>query len=76
MLGVYAVREAPVLLENLLAAIDNRPATKYEPQKRCLTVLNLGLGYGLALWGGFHWLGPAAMWLKDAIDRRFLSRYR
>lgn len=76
MLGVYAVREAPVLLENLLATIAGGPAKEYEPQKRCLTILNLGLGSGLALWGGFHWLGPAAMWLKDAIDRRFLSRYR
>ena len=76
MLGVYAVREASVLLQNLLAAIDGGSGTEYEPQKRCLTILNLGLGYGLALWDGFHWLGPAAVWLKDAIDRRFLSRYR
>lgn len=75
-LGVYAVREAPILHHNLLAPASGEPLREYRPQRRCLTILNLGLGTGLALWGPFHWLGPAAMWLKDRIDRRFLARYR
>ncbi len=75
-LGVYAVREAPVLCHNLLAAASGEPLREYRPQKRCLTILNLGHGTGLAVWGPLHWLGPAAMWLKDRLDRRFLERYR
>lgn len=76
MLGVYAVREAPILANNLLAALGGDSLQEYRPQKRCLTILNLGLGNGLALWGPFHWLGPLSMWLKDRIDRRFLAKYR
>ncbi|NIR43773.1 MAG: FAD-dependent oxidoreductase [Gemmatimonadetes bacterium] len=75
-LGVYAVREAPVLYRNLLAAASGEPLSDYRPQKRCLTILNLGRGTGLAVWGPLHWLGPAAMWLKDRLDRRFLALYR
>lgn len=75
-LGVHAVRQAPVLLRNLEAALRGTPPRPYEPPDRCLTILNLGRGRGLALWGHLHWLGRGPMWLKDRIDRRFLDRYR
>ncbi len=75
-LGVHAVRQAPVLLRNLDAALRGKPLRPYRPPDRCLAILNLGRGRGLALWGRFHWLGRGPMWLKDRIDRRFLARYR
>lgn len=75
-LGVFGVREAPILTHNLLATITGRPLKAYHPQKRYLAILNLGLDQGLATWGPLYWQGRASLWLKDRIDRRFLERYK
>lgn len=75
-IGVYAVREAPVLLHNLGAALDGAPLRSYRPQRRALLILNLGDGTGLATWGPFAWRGRAAFRLKDWIDRRWLASVR
>ena len=75
-LGVFGVRQAPVLLHNLRAFLQGRPLQTFRPQPRCLAILNLGDGRGLALWGPLHWQGQLSLRLKDAIDRRFLARYR
>jgi len=74
-LGVFGVRQAPVLLHNLQAFLNGQPLQTFEPQKRCLTILNLGCGRALALWGPLHWQGRLSFWLKDVIDRRFLAKY-
>lgn len=75
-IGVYAVRESPVLTANLLATLEGRPLQVFRPQRSYLLILYLGDGCGLASWRGLHWLGRAAFWLKDWIDRRFLARSR
>ena len=75
-IGVYAVREAPVLLHNLGAALDGTPPRTYRPQRRALLILNLGDGTGLATWGPLSWRGRAAFLLKDRIDRRWLTALR
>jgi NADH dehydrogenase FAD-containing subunit len=74
--GVYAVRQAPILCHNLLATLAGRPLARFRPQRRFLLILNLGDGRGLAIWGPFWWLGRTAFWLKDRIDRRFLASYQ
>jgi NADH dehydrogenase FAD-containing subunit len=74
--GVYAVRQAPVLFHNLLATLQGRPLRPFKPQRRFLLILNLGDGTGLATWGSFHWHGRLAFWLKDRIDRAFLREYQ
>jgi NADH dehydrogenase FAD-containing subunit len=74
--GVYAVREAPVLFHNLLATLQDQPLRRFRPQRRCLLILNLGDGTGLATWGRFYWHGRLAFWLKDRIDRAFLAQYQ
>jgi NADH dehydrogenase FAD-containing subunit len=75
-LGVFGVRQGPVLLDNLLAVLSGKPPRPYEPQRRWLTILNLGDGRGLAVRGRWWWLGRTSLWAKDRIDRRFLRRYR
>jgi NADH dehydrogenase FAD-containing subunit len=73
--GVFAVRQSPVLLHNLKAIIRGSALAEFRPQRRWLSILNLGEGQGLALWGPLSWKGRLALWLKDRIDRRFLAQY-
>lgn len=74
--GVYAVREAPVLWRNLLAATHaERPAT-FRPQRDFLSILNTGDGRALLHYKGIVSWSRWAWRLKDRIDRRFMRRYR
>lgn len=75
-LGVVAVRQAACLGHNLIAAAWNRPLISYRPQTRWLSIVNLGAGMGLALWGTWWWRGRLAWWVKDTIDRRFMASFR
>jgi NADH dehydrogenase FAD-containing subunit len=74
--GVYAVREAPVLFHNLLASLQGRRLRRFRPQRRFLLILNLGDGTGLLTWGRFSWHSRLAFWLKDRIDCAFLRAYQ
>ncbi len=73
--GVYAIREAPILHHNLLASLLGQSLRSFKPQKRYLQILNLGDGSGLATWSRWHWHGKLAFLWKDYLDRKFLSEY-
>ncbi|HSO06489.1 MAG TPA: FAD-dependent oxidoreductase [Pelomicrobium sp.] len=75
-LGVFGVRQAPVLLENLLARAAGAPLAHYRPQRVYLSILNLGDGSALAAWGPFYWTAPWCMRWKEKLDRRFVERYQ
>ena len=74
--GVYAVREGPVLAENLRRALRGEPLRGYTPQRHWLSLMNAGDGRAFASWRGLGWHGRSAWWLKDLIDRRFVDRFR
>jgi NADH dehydrogenase FAD-containing subunit len=74
--GVYAVRQAPVLFRNLLAALQGTPLEPFRPQRRYLLILNLGDGNGLAVWGGLTAHGRWALRWKDRLDRTFLAQFQ
>ncbi len=74
--GVYAVRQAPVLFDNLLASLLGGVLRVFRPQEKYLLILNLGDGTGLITRGKFVASGRAAFRLKDLLDRRFLRTVR
>lgn len=74
--GVYAVREAPVLWQSLLAAMEGGKPPRYEPQRSFLSLLNTGDGKALLRYKGLAAHGRWAWHLKDGIDRRFMARYK
>jgi NADH dehydrogenase FAD-containing subunit len=74
-LGVYAIRQGPILFHNIRATLKGEPLAPFLPQKRYLYVLNLGDGTGLGIRGGFSWRGRSAMKLKHLIDQRFMREY-
>lgn len=74
--GVYAVRQGPVLIENLRRWLDARPPRTYRPQSDFLTLLNLGDGTAIGGKWGVAVEGAWVMRLKDWIDRRFVRRFQ
>lgn len=74
-IGVHGVRQGPVLLRSLLARVRGEPLPAYEPQHRALSILDLGDGVGLAVFGRWWWCGAGALRLKRYIDRRWLRTY-
>ncbi|MEO7753886.1 MAG: FAD-dependent oxidoreductase [Terracoccus sp.] len=74
--GVHGVRQGPVLHASLLARTRGEALPVYEPQRRALSILDLGDGMGLAVWGRWWWFGAASLRLKRSIDRRWLRSYQ
>lgn len=75
-LGVFAVRQGPVIYRNLQAALNGGRLSRYRPQRRFLYVLNLGDGTGLAVYGSLAWGGRLAWRLKHRLDKSFVDRHR
>jgi selenide,water dikinase len=74
--GVYAVRAGPILDANLRARLTGAALRRYRPQRDFLALLNLGDGRALGGKWGVSASGRGVWRLKDAIDRRFVARFR
>lgn len=73
--GVFAVRQAPVLFDNLRAALSGGDLRPYRPQRDYLKLISLGSKSALAEKFGTARSGPLLWRLKDAIDRRFMDQF-
>lgn len=73
--GVYAVRAGPVLAKNLRALCEGRAPLRWTPQQRALYLIATGGRHAFASWGDWSWDGSWVWRWKDAIDRRFMSRF-
>jgi selenide,water dikinase len=73
--GVYAVREAPVLLDNLRARLSGGDLRPYKPQKDYLKLISLGGKSALAERFGTARQGPLLWKLKNHIDRTFMNQF-
>lgn len=73
--GVYAVRQAPVLFNNLLAAHGNRPLVAYKPQQHFLSLLTTGKRHAVASRDVFFFRGKWVWYWKNHIDRKFMRRF-
>jgi len=74
--GVYAVRQAPVLFRNLAAALEERELQAFAPQRQYLLILNLGDGTGLAVWGRWVARGRWAFRWKNFLDTSFMGKFQ
>jgi NADH dehydrogenase FAD-containing subunit len=74
--GVYAVRQNPVLYANLLAALEDRTMQAFQPQDTYLLIYNLGNETGIFYRGKWVLKGRLIFWLKDTIDRKFTRKFQ
>ncbi len=74
--GVYAVREGPVLLDNLHRVLGGEAPLPFRAQRDFLTLLNLGDGTALGEKWGQAIQGAWVFGLKDRIDRDFMKRFQ
>ncbi|MFM7846475.1 MAG: NADH dehydrogenase subunit, partial [Planctomycetota bacterium] len=74
--GVFAVRQGPILWENIQRSLRGEPLIDYQPQRRFLQLLSLGDGRAIASYGRWSLSGRWAWLLKDFIDRRFMRTMR
>ncbi len=74
--GVFAVRQGPVLAENLTRAACGRALRRYAPQKHFLALISTGNRHAVASRGRFFVAGHWVWRWKDWIDRRFMAHFR
>jgi selenide,water dikinase len=73
--GVFAVRQAPVLFDNLQAVLSGGDLRAYKPQKDYLKLISLGDKTALAERFGHAPSGPLMWRWKDHIDQTFMTRF-
>ena len=74
--GVFAVRQNPVLYHNLMASLTGQPLRPFSPGGAYLLIFNLGDGIGVYYKQGIMLNGSLAFRIKDFIDRRFMRRFQ
>lgn len=74
--GVYAVRQNPILYHNLMATLEGKVMEPFNPGGKYLLIYNLGDDTGIFFKGPLKFNGPLAFKLKDYIDRRFMMKFQ
>lgn len=74
--GVYAVRQAPVLFDNLRALATEHDLGTYHPQRDYLKLISLGSKSAVAERFGRTFSGPLMWRWKDHIDQKFMTQFR
>ena len=73
--GVFAVRQARPLTDNLRASVLGQPLVAYRPQRKWLALISTGNRYAVASRGDIGFAGSWVWHWKDWIDRRFMRRF-
>ena len=74
--GVYAVRQSPVLLRNLMGALEGWELRPFHPQTSYLLILNMGDRRGIFWRGKRVWHGRIPFWIKNRLDLAFMRRFQ
>jgi len=74
--GVYAVRENPILYHNLMASLEGGALKPFDPGGSYLLIFNLGDGKGILGKNSLIFDGRLAFMIKDYIDRKFMREFQ
>ena len=74
--GVYAVRQNPVLKHNLQAALNQHSLVEFVPQESYLLAFNMGDGTAILSWKNLLLNGRLGFIIKNYIDQRFMRSFQ
>lgn len=74
--GVYAVRENPILYHNLMASMEGTALQTFDPGGDYLLIFNMGDNTGVLKKKGIVFGGRIAFKIKDYIDRKFMNKFQ
>ena len=74
--GVYAVRENPILYHNLMVSLEGGELQPFDPGGSYLLIFNVGGGKGILGKNSLIFGGRPAFWIKDYIDRKFMREFQ
>ncbi|MBW2209178.1 MAG: FAD-dependent oxidoreductase [Deltaproteobacteria bacterium] len=74
--GVYAVRQNPILYHNLLAALEGGALQRFDPGGAYMLLFNMGDGRAIYHKNGRIFHGRIPFILKDWIDRKFMRKFQ
>ena len=74
--GVYAVRQNPILWHNIKAMAMDTPMKEFNPGPPYLLIFNLGGGKGVFYWKNLAFSGKWCFWLKNYIDIKFMKTFQ
>jgi len=74
--GVFAVKQGPILLQNITRLLNNKPLIAYRPQKRYLSILSVGNRQALLVYHSLVLKGRIPWLLKHYIDQSFMKNYQ
>ncbi len=74
--GVYAVRQGPVLWQNIQRRLQRQTLRPFQPQRGFLSLLATGDGKAIGQYRGRSFHNRLAWKWKDYIDRKFMRMYQ
>jgi NADH dehydrogenase FAD-containing subunit len=74
--GVYAVRQNPILYHNLMASLEDQELQSFEPGGSYLLIYNLGNNEGIFCKWFLIFGGGLAFKIKDYIDKKFITAFQ
>ncbi len=74
--GVFAVRQAPILFQNIRRYLLNTRLKTYRPQKDFLSLMATGAKSAIGNRGPLTVQGAWVWRLKDMIDQKFMNQFR
>jgi pyridine nucleotide-disulfide oxidoreductase family protein len=74
--GVYAIREAPYLFNNILKFIKDETLQEYIPQTDYLAIISAGNKKGIMQYKRAAIIGSISWEIKNFIDRGFMKKFK
>ena len=74
--GVYAVRQNPILYQNLMASLEETVLQPFDPGGDYLLIFNMGDDTGILRKKRLVFGGRLGFFIKDYIDRKFIRKFQ
>ncbi len=74
--GVYAVRQAPILWNNMCSSLLGKKKKAFYPKTRFVSILSTGEGQAFFTYGSMSFHGTLFWKLKKSIDLKFMNQFK